>query len=163
MASAKRRPKNNALSDQIAALEAEQDSLRDDVEQARVDRKWAPAINGGIRLVEFAERLALLKADLRDGRVTEVGNLRSLILETRRLRFECERDRSMTAAEKLLAREADLVLKLRDEEAAALEQKRAHLTGDQIVDELLAAVLSLPPALRAQLRSALDDAAAAGA
>jgi hypothetical protein len=154
MARTPRKPRNPALDDRVRALQTEIEELRTTAELARSAESFGPAVNARTKLAELVQTLAALKAEQRAGRSTDVGTVSALIAETRALRVKAERAESFVAAQKLLSDEIKLTLGERARAEAEAAAQRSDMTEDQLVDELVLAITSLPPSLRARLRAA---------
>ena len=81
--------------------------------------------------------------------------LHDLLAKTRRLLAQAEARGSMVSAERLLKREQEILFDIQARDAEEEARKRAHLSGDALVDELVAAVRSLPDDVQARVREAI--------
>jgi hypothetical protein len=83
-------------------------------------------------------------------------SLEGVLREVRKLRRQAQAGHSYVAADKLLAREHELVESIRARDDAARAAELAHLNEEGLIDLIISNVANLPDTLRARLREALD-------
>jgi hypothetical protein len=84
-------------------------------------------------------------------------SLEGVLLEVRKLRRQAQAGHSYVAADKLLAREHELVMSIRQRDEAIRAAELAHLNEEGLIDMIIANVATLPDTLRARLREALGE------
>jgi hypothetical protein len=81
--------------------------------------------------------------------------LHDLLAKTRRLLAQAESRGSMVSAERLLKREQEILFDIAARDAEEAAKQRAHVSGETLVDDLVAAIRSLPDDVQARVREAI--------
>jgi len=120
------------------------------------------AYSAGARLLDMeAKILGLDRVPLPEVEAEADGaldtSLEGVLREVRKLRRQAQAGHSYVAADKLLAREHELVDSIRKRDEAIRAAELAHLNEEGLIDLIVANVANLPDTLKARLREALAE------
>ncbi|MCB9763916.1 MAG: hypothetical protein H6739_29365 [Alphaproteobacteria bacterium] len=132
--------------------------LRRVARKAEKAEKFSPAA----RLLDMEskvlglDRVPLPQVDENENEELDTS-LEAVLVEVRRMRRQAQAGHSYVAADRLLAREHEIVESIRLRDLALKEAEMAHLDEGALVELVIDSVSGLPDQLRSRLRAALGD------
>jgi hypothetical protein len=146
--------------EETAGLEQRRALFLNDLRRVRDEARVGGQYNPAARLLDMEarvlglDRVPLPEVDEPADEVLDTS-LEGVLREVRKLRRQAQAGHSYVAADKLLAREQELVEGIRKRDEATRAAELAHLDETAIVELIIENAASLPEGLRARLREAL--------